>query len=200
MRDVFALGEMLELSDSSTDARQLYEEAAKNIAENQELRAKLCLLHFKEAFWKEAIQNCSKAVRLDTNDAISWALLGMSYYNSEDRPKAFEEFNQAVKLHPRSNLLRRARGYIFFQEKSFEQAVLELGVATSVDGTDAEGAVLLARSLYALERYDDARVAYYLACVIDQTLRFEFISKQRDLERKNKLDMASKYDETINKI
>ncbi len=197
---VFALGELLEMADLNTDARQVYEEAVKLTGDNLELRSKLCLLDYKEAFWNEAISNCSKAIKKNPGDVTSWTLLAMSYYASEDRPRALAEFKKAVKIHPTSGILRRAHGYVFFQEKSYEQAVQELGIAFAVNPMDDEAALLLARSLYELGRIDDARIAYYLACLLNDTYRFEFVSKQRDLERKGKNDMSSRYEDTINKI
>ena len=60
--------------------------------------------------------------------------------------------------------------------------------------------LFFARTLFELGRYDDARIAYNEACQLDRSDRFEFLSKQRSLEKLHKDELASQYQEDIDKL
>ncbi|MBK9293654.1 MAG: tetratricopeptide repeat protein [Oligoflexia bacterium] len=200
LKAVFALADIMEASGSNYEARQVYQAALKKSGENQEIRSKLCVFDFKEAFWRAAVNNCSKAVEKNKKDTTAWALLATSYFELKSRDRAFEEFKEAMEKNKNSAVLHKARGLLFYREKSYEQAAQDLGKAAALDKFDEETVLFLARTLYELERFTDARVAYKEAARLDGTIRFEFQSKQKDLLKKNQINLASDYQESIDKL
>lgn len=197
---ILALGDTLEFSGDRYDARQLYTDAVKRKVEDTELYRKLCYLNFYESFWPATINYCTKAIRRNKKDAASAAVLATAYYAAQERNRAFEIFKSAFKYQPDNNLLRRARGLIYFSEKSYEQAAQELGRAAVLNPRDDESMIYLARSLYELGRFEEARVAYFYASKMDIGYRFEFLSKQKDLMKKNRAAMAAEYQQTLEKL
>lgn len=200
LKAVFALAEIMESSDNNYEARQVYQQAIKDSGENGELRAKLCIFDFKEAFWKDAVNNCTKAVGKNHKNTIAWSLLSVSLFELQQRDKAFNEFKKAMVLNPNSSILHKSRGLLFFREKSYEQAAQDLGRAAGLDSLDDETLIHLARVLYELGRYSDARVVYSEVCKLDKAFKFEFQSKQKELLRKGQATLAKEYQESIDLI
>ncbi len=197
---IISLGEVLEFAEDRYDARQIYIEAGKKLGNNPEVVAKLCLLNYEDAYWKEAVKYCQIAVNINPKDEVSWAFLANSNYELQLRPKTFQVFKSAVAANPKSSLLHRARGLLFYREKSFEQAVVDLGYAAAQDPHDDEAMLFFARSLYELGRFNDARIAYNEACLMDRSYRSEFLAKERSLEKMHKDELANQYQENIDKL
>jgi tetratricopeptide (TPR) repeat protein len=193
-RTYLAAGEMLELSHDRYDARNIYLAAIKKIGNRAEFRKKLCWLYFQDSFFTETLKQCGEAVKLDGRDVVSWTLLARSYYLNQQRPVAFNIFKKLLRRFPRSGLTYRARGLIYYEEKAYEQAINDL------DPADDEAAIYLARSYFNLGYYDRALPLYVEANRIDRDYRFEFLSKQRELVRKDKDELANRYQAEVDKL
>lgn len=200
LKAVFALADIMESAGDSYEARQVYQQALKKSGENQEIRSKLCVFDFKEAYWREAIDNCTKAVAKNNKDTTAWAILGTSYFEYQQREKAFLELKKGLAINKDSSVLHKARGILYYKEKSYEQAAFDLGRAAALDSLDEETVLYLARSLFEIGRFGDARVAYAEASRLDRAIRFEFQSRQKELLRKNQTGFASDYQDSIDKI
>ncbi len=195
-----ALGEILELSRDRYDARNIYLSALAKTGESSAIRSKLCLLNFQDNFFSETIKQCTRAVKLNGADTNSWALLGQAYYLSQQRPEAFDVFRKVLKTYPKTALIYRVRGLVYFEEKAYEQAINDLGRAFGLDPADDEAAINLARSYFQLGYFDRALPLFVEACKIDRDYRFEFLAKQRELLRKDHDDLAGKYQEALDKF
>jgi tetratricopeptide (TPR) repeat protein len=195
-----ALGEILELSRDKYDARNIYISALAKAGNQALFHSKLCWLNFQDNFLAESINQCQKAVHMNGNDVTSWALLAQTFYQNQQRPKAFDILKKLIAQHPNSALLYRVRGLIYFQEKAYEQAINDLGKAFGLDPSDDEAAIHLARSYFELTYYDRALPIYVEACKLDKDYRFEFLSKQRELSRKDHDDLATQYQLEVDKF
>lgn len=195
-----ALGEILELSRDRYDARNIFLSALAKTGETAIVRSKLCLLNFQDNFFAETIKQCTRAVKLNGADTNSWALLGRAYYLSQQRPEAFDVFQKALRVYPKSALIYRVRGLIYYEEKAYEQAINDLGRAFGLDPADDEAAINLARSYFQLGYFDRALPLFVEACKVDRDYRFEFLAKQRELVRKDHEDLAGKYQEALDKF
>jgi tetratricopeptide (TPR) repeat protein len=199
-KSVMALGEILEFAHDRYEARQVYVAGLKKLGENAELRSRLCWVNYQDSFFAETIRQCSKAAAVNPKDDASWALLAKTYYDNQERDKAFKTFKQALSLHPRSSFIYRARGLIYYSEQSWEQAVVDLGKAFGIDAQDDEAGIHLARALFELGNYDHALPVFMEACRLNRDYRFDFLSKQRDLLRKKQDEMASRYQEALDSL
>lgn len=195
-----ALGEILELAQERYEARNVYVAALRALGEKAEIRAKLCRLNFLDSFFKETIRECNKAVSLNAEDLVSWTILAKTYFDNQERDKSFQTFKKVIAKFPKQALPYRARGLIYFQERSYEQAANDLGKAFALDPFDDEGAIHLARAVFEMKNYDLAKNIYVEACRLNKEYRFEFLSKQRELLRLNKDEMASQYQEALESI
>jgi len=195
-----ALGEILELSRDKYDARNIYISALTKMGDRAFFHSKLCWLNFQDNFLAETIAQCRKAVHLNGNDVTSWAILAQAYYQNQQRPQAFDVLKTLLLQHPQSALLYRVRGLIYYSEKAYEQAINDLGRALGLDPNDDEAAINLARSYFELGYYDRALPLYVEACKIDKDYRFEFLSKQRELSRKDHDDLATQYQLEVDKF
>lgn len=199
LRTILALGEVLELSGATTDARQVYEEAHRLLPDEPELFVKLCKLNYLESYWGETKRFCQIASRTRLSQGDSEVFLAMSFFYEDNRDMALKILKGATIKYPKSGLVWRSRGFIYYQEKSYELASQDLGVAAALNQQDDEALILLARSFFEIGKFEEARAAYFLAVLLSREYRFEFISKQKDLERKGKLELAAQYDETLRK-
>ena len=199
-KSIIALGEILELARDRFDAREIYQAGLKKIGERADFEAKLCWLNFQDAFFKESVNRCGKAYHLNPNDYISATLMAKTLYDQQKQDEAFKLFKSVTEKFPNSALPFRARGLIYFQEKGFEQAVADLGRAFALDSYDDEAGIHLARALYELKHYAQALPIYIEACRLNSAYRFEFISKQRELARKNLSELAISYQAALEKI
>ncbi|CAM6000335.1 unnamed protein product [Sphagnum balticum] len=195
-----ALGEILELARDKYDARNIYISALSKVGDRAYYHSKLCWLNFQDNFMAESINQCRKATHLNGNDIVSWALLARSYYQNQQRPQAFDILKNVLAQHPKSALLYRVRGLIYYEEKAYEQAINDLGRAFGLDPSDDEAAIHLARSYFDLGYFDRALPMYVEACRIDKDYRFEFLSKQRELSRKDHEDLATQYQLEVDKF
>jgi len=195
-----ALGEILELSRDRYDARNIFLSALAKTGDAASIRSKLCRLNFEDNFFSETIKQCTRAVSMNGADRDSWALLARAYYLSQQRPEAFKVFQKALFAYPKNSLLYRVRGLIYYEEKAYEQAINDLGKAFGLDPTDDEAAINLARSYFQLGYYERALPLFIEACKVDRDYRFEFLSKQRELARKDRNDLADKYQEALDKF
>ena len=199
-RTYLAAGEILELSHDRYDARNIYLAAIKKIGNRAEFRKKLCWLYYQDSFFTETLKQCDAAVKLNSGDVVSWTLLARAYYLNQQRPMAFSIFKKLLRRFPKSALTYRARGLIYFEEKAYEQAINDLGRAFGLDPNDDEAAIFLARSYFNLGYYDRALPLYVEANRIDRDYRFEFLSKQRELVRKDRDELANKYQAEVDKL
>ncbi|MCC6276996.1 MAG: tetratricopeptide repeat protein [Oligoflexia bacterium] len=197
---VFSLGEILELAQERYEARQVYVEAVKNLGSLAELRSRLCWINYQDGFIDETARQCALATVLNGKDDRSWALLGKSLYDAGKREKAFLALKQGLSKNPTSSFIRRAKGLIYFQEKSYEQAAFELGKAFGLNPQDEESAIHLARSLFEIQEYKHALPVFVEACRLNRVYRFDLSTKARELLRIKKNEEAALYEAALEGI
>jgi tetratricopeptide (TPR) repeat protein len=200
IKPVLALGEVLEYAHDRYDARNVYMDAEKKLGDRAEFRSKLCWLFFQDAFWAESIRECSRAHELNFKDARSWTLLAQAYYENQMRPQAFTIFKNLLHELPGTALAYKARGLDYYNEKSYELAVSDLGKAYGFDPTDDEAAIVMARSLFELGQYKLALTLYIEAARLDRAYRHELLAKQRELSKKGKDELAGDYQDALDKL
>ena len=168
-----AFGQILELAGDRYDARTNYSAALLKTKGSALLHQRLCWLLYRDNYFTEAIKHCQAAVRLNPQDDMSWAVLGKSLYENHDKTEAFSVFQKVLTARPRSELTYKARGIIYLNEKTYEQAIADLGKAFALNENDDEAAIGLARSLFESGRYADALPIYVEACKLDRSYRYE---------------------------
>ncbi len=199
-KSILALGTILELAQDRYDARQVYQTGITKLGPRADIFARLCWLNYQDSYFADTIKLCTLATNNDAHDVTSWAILGRALYDSQKRKEAFEVLKSTIANHPKEGITYRARGLIYFQEKSYEQAVYDLGKAFGRNPDDDEAGIHLARALFELKNYEQALPIYFETVKLNREYRFEFLSKQRELTQKNKDELAARYQESYEKL
>lgn len=195
-----ALGQILELAGDRYDARTIFMASITKTGDSALARSRLCWLAFRDDLFADAVRECQMAVRLNPQDDNSWAVLGRAYYENHQKTEAFSTFQKTLSARPHSAINYRARGLIYLDEKSYEQASADLGRAFGLDAHDDEAAIGLARSVFESGHYAEALPLYIDACKLNRDYRFELLARQRELSRKNKDDLADSYEAAVDQF
>jgi len=195
-----ALGEILELAHDRLDARNIYTTAIKYIGPKYEFVAKLCKLEQRDYFYEHAIRDCKKAIALNPYDSESMTILAKVLFEKNRRPEAMELLKKIINKFPKEPLAFRTRGMIYFNEKAYEAAANDLGQAFGLDPMDDEAGIHLGRALFELGMYDVALQTFIESIRLNRVYRFEITSKQREVERKGKSELAAKYQKALEEI
>lgn len=200
VKTYLALGEILELNKSRYEARNLYMEAIKKIGPKAYFLSKQCWLDFQEAYWRQAVERCSQASKANAADYVSKTLWAQALIEGGKKPEALKILTETIAGFPEKPLPYRARGLMYFAEKSFEAAAHDLGKAFGLDQYDDEAGIFLARSLFELGQYEHSLFVYIEAIRLNRSFRFELSSRQRDLIKKHKDEIAKEFGDAYDKI
>jgi tetratricopeptide (TPR) repeat protein len=126
----------------------------------------------KESKWIEAQDALEKATQIDPSHARAFAALGMAFCNQEKYREAIGPLEKSLELGAAGDWETRwALARAYYQQEKYEEAlIMSEGALTASNGKAPEIALLLAQSLTAVGRYEDAA----------QTLR-EFLRDHADL-------------------
>ena len=117
-----------------------------------------------------SIRLCQRAVELDPNYALAWAMLAIcqSHYGLMGRGSEDDGWiaaERALSLEPNLAEAHAAKGQILGNEGRFEEAIVEHRRALGIDPVAYEVNAAAARSFVATKRYDEAIVCLERAAV-----------------------------------
>lgn len=93
--------------------------------------------------YQRALRELTRAIELDQTRANSVALRGMLYM-PEDAERAIADFNRALELNPRLDIVYRWRGVLHGDQNDFKRALADLNKAIELNPRDAESYYLRA--------------------------------------------------------
>lgn len=135
-----------------TVLNEIVQEDPKNFSAFQNLG----VIYFQEKDYKKAVENWSRAVRLQQDPQI-YKFLGFSYYNLGDFSNAIENYSQSIKLEtsldPKSqdaNSLDETYydlGVAYLDNASYDKAAEAFGNAFKVNSKDSNAAVAQAQAI-----------------------------------------------------
>ena len=135
-----------------TVLNEIVQEDPKNFSAFQNLG----VIYFQERDYKKAVENWSRAVRLNQDPQI-YKFLGFSYYNLGDFNNAIANYNQSIKLEtaldPKNqdtNSLDETYydlGVAYLDNASYDEAAEAFGNAFKVNSKDANAAVAQAQAI-----------------------------------------------------
>lgn len=85
-----------------------------------------------------AIKNFSRAIQLNTNDAVAYEYRGGCYALKGDLDKAIEDFNQAIVLNPTNAITYFNRGTAYRAKGDWDKALSDLTVSLKLNPTNAK--------------------------------------------------------------
>jgi tetratricopeptide (TPR) repeat protein len=125
--------------------------------------------YYKSGYNDDAISAYQKA--LEANPADGAVLRGIAdvYYNNlEDYNKALDYMNSALQYDEKnSGDCYYKTGWIYIQQKKYEQAIVVLEKAADFDTKDADSREQLGYAYYMLNKYDEAILQFNKAIELD---------------------------------
>jgi Flp pilus assembly protein TadD len=113
----------------------------------------------KQREWAKAQENLEKATQLDPSDASAFGALGMALCNQAKYDAAIPPLEKSLQLNPSPSAwdARWALAKAYYQQARYDQALPMSQLAlSSSHGKAPEIALLVAQSLTAVGRYEDA--------------------------------------------
>ena len=147
--------------------------------------------HRKAGRYEEAIEEYSKAIELDPNDAIHFRSRGNSKYFLSRYEEAIEDYNRAIELDPNDAIQFRSRGLSKHNLGRYEEAIEDYNKAIELKPNDAIAFNNRGNSKHSLGRYEEAIENYNRAIELDPN----FASAFRN--RGNSKHSVGKYEEAI---
>lgn len=144
--------------DKLTDAEKHAEEATRLAPGHPDVLYLQGLLFLKLRDWAQAQTVLAKATQLDPNHAQAFAALGMALCDQKRFDAAIPPLEKSLQLNPAAAWDTRwtlARAY--YQHEQYDQSLqLSQDALNASNGKAPEIALLVAQSLTAVGRYDDA--------------------------------------------
>lgn len=117
------------------------------------------IVFLKQREWVKAQESLEKATQLDPSDASAFGALGMALCNQAKYEMAIPPLEKSLQLNPAASNwdTRWALGKAYYQQARYDQALPMSQLAfSSSHGKAPEIALLVAQSLTAVGRYEDA--------------------------------------------
>jgi tetratricopeptide (TPR) repeat protein len=107
---------------------------------------------------KGSIDKLKKVVKLDSNYAPGYLLLGTAYMQLQDWKSAQEAFEKTTKLEPSDATAYLGIGAALNQQQDFNRAQGPLRQSLQLDPNSSQAEYELGRSLWGLHRYEEAEI------------------------------------------
>ncbi|MBD2441669.1 tetratricopeptide repeat protein [Dolichospermum sp. FACHB-1091] len=93
--------------------------------------------HWNLKNYKQAIDDYTQAIKLDTKNANYYARRGLTYLQLKDYKQAIDDYTQAIKLDTKNANYYARRGFAYFQLKDYKQAINDWTQAIKLDPKNA---------------------------------------------------------------
>jgi tetratricopeptide (TPR) repeat protein len=100
--------------------------------------------YFAKSYFDQAIDDYNQALRLDPNNALTYANRGRAYSWKGDINQAFADCNQAIQMNPNFANAYAFRGIVYVQIGNFEQGMADLNTAMRIEPNNAVASQFLA--------------------------------------------------------
>jgi tetratricopeptide (TPR) repeat protein len=155
-----ALGKGLRaLKESKIEEADKYVgEAARLAPENPDVLYVQGVLSLKKRNWAEAKVSLEKATQLDPHSARAFAALGMAFCDAGDHEAAVRTLEKSLQLEPAGTWQTRwALAKSYYHRQQFDDALrMSREAFEQSNGSEPQIALLVAQSLTAVGRYEDA--------------------------------------------
>ncbi|MEW6126019.1 MAG: aspartyl protease family protein [Acidobacteriota bacterium] len=134
--------------------------------------------YYKGLDYKSCFDLATEVLKLDSTNARAHALIGASLLRSGFIVAAIPELNQAFKLNPKEALAYGAAAEIDYYEGRCDQSIAKAFRAISLDSSEEDFLITIARASSRIELYDQAAEAYE---------RFLTVAPETDKERRDRI-------------
>jgi tetratricopeptide (TPR) repeat protein len=85
----------------------------------------------------EAVSDCTKAIRLNSKDAVAFTNRGRAWHAKGDNDRAIADYNEAIRLNPKDAVAFNNRGKAWFDKGESDRAIADYDEAIRLNPKDA---------------------------------------------------------------
>ncbi len=158
---ILYLSSFYEKQDLMDKAMALLENAVADSPENTSLLFRLGAIQDKKGLRQKCIETMKKIISIDADDASALNYLGYTYADMGIHlDQALDLVSRALKLKPEDGYITDSLGWVYFQKKEYEKAVVHLEKAAKLSNWETVIAAHLADAYVKAKRFKDALAAY----------------------------------------
>ncbi len=179
------------------DARQTYLEMIRVFGAKKFYFNEVCRLYSVEGSVQEGIVACQKATSYDSSIAANHIYLGRMLIENEQAERGEMIILKAAKQFQKSDLAQITAANIKFKHKQWHEAADIYAQATIANSQSDEGFIGWAKSLFEMQKYTDAKLAYSKACSLNKKYLSELRNAIAELRQKDQIVLANQYESIL---
>jgi tetratricopeptide (TPR) repeat protein len=121
--------------------------------------------------YTEAIARCTKALKLNSDDALAYNERGAAYSFQQRYDDAIADYTAAVKLDPKMARAWRSRATAHYFKLNYQQAAADCTAALEIDPKYAQAYLSRSRAYGKLGKTAESKADYDKALKLDPTLK-----------------------------
>lgn len=141
-----------------------------NTATANPLSAKEYLKECQEKFnlqkLNDALQSCTKAIELGSNEETPYVLRGNIYSAKADFDSALKDYTRAIEINPEYPLYYSNRGFAHNNKKDYPKAISDFTLAIGLNYAPASIFITRGQAYFSLNKFDEAIADFTRAIVI----------------------------------
>ncbi len=179
------------------DARLTLMDMIRIFGEKKFYLNEICRLYSVEGSVQEGINACQKATSSDPNYPANHIYLGRMLIENEQAERGEMIILKAAKQFQKSDMSQIAAGNLKFKHKQWRAAADIFAQATIANPLSDEGFIGWARSLFEMQKYIDAKIAFTQACSLNKKYLPELRNAIAELRQKNQLGFVNQYESVL---
>jgi tetratricopeptide (TPR) repeat protein len=136
-------------------ARQAYDKCLELTPDNSDALNNRGVVLARLGMMEEAIEDLTKATRLNPQDALAWSNLALAYHERGDYSDALSSYSQALDLRRDARFLQQM-GSVYLETKQFEQAEQMFDESLSLSSQNSHGYLHRANARIEQEKFEEA--------------------------------------------
>ncbi len=191
------LEKTFEAKNQLEDARQTLNDMVRNFGPKKFYLNEICRLYSMEGSVQEGINACQKATSRDPYVPANHIYLGRMLIENEQPDRGEMIILKAAKQFQKSDLAQLAAGNIKFKHKQWHEAADIYSQATIANPQSDEAFIGWAKSLFQMQKYADAKIAFVKACSFNKKYLTELRNAIGELRQKDLIVWAGQYESIL---
>ncbi len=189
----FQLFDVYENTKNSYEIRVLLADMKELFPNDPEVYTRHCKYYAVGGFLEQAIESCTKATTLDSDNAENHVYLGLTKKNLKDEAQAEKIIKKAAQQFAKSELAQYTAGQLSDESKNWEVGSRYYKKCVTFHPDSNRCHRGLAKASFEMKQYEVALKSFTLACDKDPQARNEFRNAITLLRTKNRHDLADMY-------
>ena len=179
------------------DARQTLNDMVRAFGAKKDYLNEICRLYSIEGSVQEGINACQRATSSDPKSPSNHIYLGRMLIENEQADRGEMIILKAAKQFQKSDLAQLAAGNIKFKHRQWHEAADIFSQATIANPQSEEAFIGWAKSLFQMQKYADAKIAFIKACSFNKKYLTELRNAIAELRQKDLIVWANQYESTL---